>query len=90
MKRIIRQLKTYLSWPAETIEADQPAKPLIVKSDDIAENNEPEKHDLMPDIYAEERSATVPIHEVLNQPCSDEEDSAGFNPYDTGVLQNKR
>lgn len=40
----------------------------------------------MPDIYTEERDATVPHLRILDM---DVDESTGFDPYDTGVLQKK-
>ena len=40
----------------------------------------------MPDIYTEECDATVPHLKILDL---DLDESIGFDPYDTGVLQKK-
>ena len=70
--------------------ADQPTKPLSVKSDDIAQDKlESGKNDLMPDIYADRHVATVPGLEILDQSLPDIDKSAGFDPYDTAVLRKK-
>ena len=44
---------------------------------------------LMPDIYGDRHDATKPDPKILDQPSPDADESAGFNPYDTGVLQKK-
>jgi hypothetical protein len=44
---------------------------------------------LMPDIYADPHSPTVPDLKILDQPSADVGESTGFNPYDTGVFQKK-
>jgi hypothetical protein len=91
MKRIIRLFNTFLSWREESIEADQPTVPLAVNSDDIVGNiQESETKELMPDIYADDKSDTVPLLIVVDQPTPDDDESIGVNPYDTGVLQKKR
>lgn len=43
----------------------------------------------MPDIDADGDVVTEPDLKILGQPSVDVEESAGFNPYDTGVLQKK-
>ena len=45
---------------------------------------------LLPEIYAEEDVDTVPNLGIPDQPSADAAESAGFNPYDTGVLQRKK
>ena len=40
----------------------------------------------MPDIYTEECDATVPRLRILDM---DVDESTGFDPYDTGILQKK-
>jgi hypothetical protein len=42
-----------------------------------------------PDIYADGDVVTEPDHKILGRPSIDVDESAGFNPYDTGVLQKK-
>ena len=90
MKRVIRWLITLLSRPTEVTVADQPTKPLTVKSDDIVEDNlESARTDLMPDMYTDWHIATEPDFENLDQPSLDVEKSAGFNPYETAILRKK-
>ena len=43
----------------------------------------------MPDIHTDECDATVPHLKVLDLSLVDVNESTGFNPYDTGVLQKK-
>lgn len=43
----------------------------------------------MPDIYADRQDVTVPDLNILDQPVPETDESTGFNPYDTGVLQKK-
>ena len=77
MKRIIGALKAKLSRPKARVAADQSSNPVSV--DDL----------LTPDIYADEHVATVPDLRTLVPSSPDIDKSAGFNPYDTGVLQKK-
>ena len=44
---------------------------------------------LMPDIYANEFSATVPDLKILGESSSKTDESEGFNPYDTAVFVKK-
>jgi len=41
----------------------------------------------MPDIYADEHTATAPNLKTAGPPPPDPIESSGFNPYDTAVLQ---
>ena len=43
----------------------------------------------IPDIQTDACDATVPHLKVLNLSLVDVNESTGFNPYDTGVLQKK-
>jgi hypothetical protein len=90
MKRIISWLKAWPSAIAEFIESDQPTEPETVNPDDIAEDSESGEDILMPDIYSEGNSDNVPVPEILDKPSLEDNESAGVNPYDTGVLQKKR
>jgi len=49
----------------------------------------PGKNVLMPDIYGEEYSITVPELQILGQPDASLDESGGFNPYDTAVFVKK-
>jgi hypothetical protein len=40
----------------------------------------------MPDIYADDDVVTEANFKIVQQPSADGDESAGFNPYDTGVL----
>ncbi len=44
---------------------------------------------LMPDIYADRHDVTESDLVLLDQSIPDSDESTGFNPYDTGVLQKK-
>ena len=102
MKRIIRWLETKLSR-GEAV-ADEPSNAEVVKPDidesttdiflgsevaNLTQDQEPEKNVPMPDIYSDEYVATVPNLEILAPSSPDINESAGFNPYDTGTLQKK-
>ena len=89
-KRVFRWLITLHSRPTEVTVADQPTKPLTVKSDDIVEDNlESARTYLMPDIYTDWHIATEPDFKNLNQSLLDVDKSAGFSPYETAILRNK-
>jgi len=77
MKRFLRWLERKSSRPEAPVEADQPSSPVSVE--DIA----------MPDIYAEKPLANVPELKTLVSSSSDTDETEGFNPYDTAVLQKK-
>jgi hypothetical protein len=44
---------------------------------------------VMPDIYAPEFVATVEDIKIIDLSSPDVDESTGFNPYDTAVLQKK-
>ena len=50
---------------------------------------DPEKNDLMPDIYADENAVEETDLEVAEESSPDVTESVGFNPYDTGTLYRK-
>jgi len=78
MKRIIRALKAKLSRPKSPAVDDQSGDTVSVE--DAA----------MPDIYASEFAATVQDIKIIDMSSSEDVDeSTGFNPYDTAVLQKK-
>jgi hypothetical protein len=77
MKRIIRWLETISSRPKAPDADDQSSNPVAVE--DL----------MMPDIYANEHVATVPDLKPLVPSSPDTDETTGFNPYDTGVLQKK-
>jgi hypothetical protein len=52
-----------------------------------ADSQGPRTDILMPDIYADEDVDTVWDLKIPDQPSPDINESAGFNPYDTGTLQ---
>ncbi len=77
MKRIIGALKAKLSRPKESVVDDQSSD--TVSAEDV----------VMPDIYADEYVATVQDLKVIDLSSPDIDESNGFNPYDTAVLQKK-
>ena len=88
MKRLFNWLETKFSRSKTFVAADQPSEPLTPDPDRIdAPGSGPDVS--MPDIYADGHDATEPDLKVLDQPSPDADESAGFNPYDTGVLQKK-
>ena len=89
MKRIFRWLETISSRPKEPVADDRPSN---ADPDDL--NLPRDIQDFvtdapMPDIYTDECAATVPRLEVLDLDLTDLDESTGFNPYDSGVLQKK-
>jgi hypothetical protein len=77
MKKIIGALKAKLSRPKESVVDDQSSD--TVSAEDV----------VMPDIYADEYVATVQDLKVIDLSSPDIDESNGFNPYDTAVLQKK-
>ena len=77
MKRIIGALKAKLSRPKAPVADDQSSNTVSVE--DV----------LMPDIYADEHVTTVQDLKTLGPSTPDTDKTAGFNPYDTAVLQKK-
>ncbi len=49
----------------------------------------PGKTVVMPDIYSEGAAAEDDNLEIVDQLADDEQESSGFNPYDTAVLYKK-
>ena len=85
--------------PAVCDRADDPA---TVKRDDHTidvpsrenvagwmDDQKPAQSVTMPDSYSEEHVATVPNLRILEPTSPDTDESRGFNPYDTAVLQKK-
>ena len=102
MNRISKWLTPKLSR-SEAAE-DEPSNADVIKpdinestidifiGDEVAnsmQNQVPAKDVLMPDIYSDEHVATVPNLKTLDQPSLEDGESAGINPYDTGILQKK-
>lgn len=79
MSHLIKWLKKSLDRPEITGAPDQPAAPDTESGEDIS----------MPDINSEVKSVTVPMLRIIDKPSPKDDESAGFNPYDTGVLQEK-
>jgi hypothetical protein len=90
VKLIISWLKALHFAIAEYVEPDQRIQPKRVLADAIAKDSKSVEDSLMPDIYSEGNSDTVPILEILDMPSLEEKESPGFNPYDTAALQKKR
>ena len=102
MKQISKWLAPKLSgW--EAVE-DKPSNADVIKpdinestidifiGDEVANSTQkqvPPKDVLMPDIYSDEHVATIPNLKILDQPSLEDGESAGVNPYDTGVFQKK-
>ena len=63
-----------------TSDADVPGRPNAVGSGNDV---------LMPNIYADGDAVTEPDLKILAQTSPDADEPAGFNPYDTAVLQKK-
>jgi hypothetical protein len=77
MKRFLRWLERISSRLKAPVEADQPSSPVSVE--DIA----------MPEIYADKPVAKVAELKTLVPSSPDADETVGFNPYDTAVLQKK-
>ena len=78
MKRIIGALKAKLSRSKSPVVDDQSSHAVSV--DEVS----------MPDIYADEHVPTVNDIKIIDLSSPDIDKSAGFNPYDTAVLQKKK
>ena len=94
MKRIFMWLEGKISR-REAV-TDQPSNPESAKPDEIDLGMDlpkglpkPTKSVLMPDIYSDEHVATISNLKILDQPSLEDGESAGVNPYDTGVFQKK-
>jgi hypothetical protein len=57
---------------------------------DLGETDRSATKVVMPDIYADSKPATKPDPRVADQSSPDTDSSMGFNPYDTGVLQQNK
>ena len=78
MKRIIRVIKAKLSRPKSPVVDDQSSH--AVSTEEAS----------MPDIYGDEFVATVQDIKIIDLSSpEDVDESTGFNPYDTAVLQKK-
>ena len=58
-------------------------------STDAKKGPETGKNVVIPDAYADEDTATVPVLEISDEPSQEFDTSEGFNPYDTGSLYKK-
>ena len=77
MKRIFAALKS--KSPSSIDVAEDVPPTTTLSAEDV----------VMPDIYADEHVATVSDLKIISPASPDADDEAGFNPYDTAVLQNK-
>jgi len=78
MKRIIGTLKAKMSRPKSLAVDDQSGE--TVSTEEAS----------MPDIYGDEFVATVQDIKIIDLSSpEDVDESTGFNPYDTAVLQKK-
>ncbi len=96
MKRIVRWLEEKLPRQKFLDTSDAPSDPESVKADEIDLGidvskglQRPAKNVLMPDIYGENDDDTQPLLNILDPSSPDTDESTGFNPYDTAVLQKK-
>jgi hypothetical protein len=104
MKRIVRWLETKLSRSEASAVANEPGDSEIIKpdisestidvilGDEVASSMPDEisaKDVLMPDIYSDEHVPTVPNLKILNESLPDNDESTGFNPYDTATMHKK-
>ncbi len=88
MKRLFTWLETKFSRLRTFVAADQPREPLTPDPDRIDAPGSG-TNDLMPDIYADADADTQPYLQILEPSSPDVDESAGFDPYDTGVRQKK-
>jgi len=78
MKRIFKALRARMSRPKSPVVDDQSS--YAVSTDEAS----------MPDIYGDEFVATVQDIKIIDLSSpEDVDESTGFNPYDTAVLQKK-
>ena len=77
MKRFLRTLKARLSHPDGPVTTNRSSNAVAVE--DV----------LMPDIYADQRARTSPEPQAPTPSSPDGDKTRGFNPYDTGVFQEK-
>jgi hypothetical protein len=78
MKRIIGALRAKLSRPKSPVVDDHSSH--VVSVDEVS----------MPDIYGDEDDVIVPRLRMIDPSSPDIDKLAGFNPYDTAVLQKKK
>ena len=97
MKRIIQWIESRFSRSVVPTEVDPPGN-VVAQRQMVSQGT----NVVMPDINSEAKhsppnitivpeghAATVPNFKILEQPSPDVGESAGFNPYDTAVLQKK-
>ena len=61
-----------------------------VQNTDLGETDHSATSAAMPDIYADAKKEKTPDLQVVDHSSPDIDSSAGFNPYDTGVLQQNK
>jgi hypothetical protein len=91
MKRLLTLLETGLAHVKSLFVADQASEAQDVAPEDDGhedDGQEPAKAVEMPDIYSDVKK-TNPHMKVVDAVKADSDDTRGFNPYDTGTLQNK-
>jgi len=105
MKRIMSWFASKISWPGDSAAVEQPGNLASRMDDVTPNDNyeietsyseegtvvseERAKNVLMPDIYADGQIAFEPHPEIHDQPSQHADETAGFNPYDTAVLDKK-
>ena len=100
MKRLFRWLQPKIAGPTNSVAPNGMSNNVSVEPGDVSTTSGadvPHRSDRvgtgkdfsMPDIYAVGDVVTEPDLKILQQPSADGDESAGFNPYDTGVLQKK-
>jgi hypothetical protein len=100
MKRFLRWLETKFSGPTNSVASNQIGDTASVEAGDVSTTSGADvpgrsgtvgtrKGISMPNIYTDSDVATEPDLKILEQPSTAADEPAGFNPYDTGVLQKK-
>ena len=87
MKRFVALLETGLAHVKSLFVADQTSDPEDVEPDDDHDIESTQSGE-MPDIYSDLK-ATTPHHKVIEAVAADSDETRGFNPYDTGIIQTK-
>lgn len=93
MKRIFRWLEAKLSRQESSDLPDAPNHSENAKLDLEIESSTDLPNLVidapMPDIYSDEHVPTVPNLEILDESLPDNDESTGFNPYDTATMHKK-
>ena len=99
MKRVVKRLKKFLARKEVTVAPARSIGVIAIDDDTIekstydiemagrTDTHGPETDILMPDIYGDGNVATEPNLEIIDLRSPGDIESAGFNPYDTAVLQ---